>query len=88
MALGAQQGQVLLLVQRQGMLLVLAGLAIGIVGGMALTQLMTTLLFHVSPRDPWTMLSGRRRTHPGLAAGLLSARATRRPGRPSSGAAL
>jgi len=57
MALGAQQGEVLMLVQRQGMVLVLIGLAIGIPAGLALTQLMGALLFHVSPRDPWTMIA-------------------------------
>jgi len=58
MALGARESQVLLLVQRQGMLLVLAGLAIGIVGGLLLTRLMTALLFHVAPYDPMTLLAG------------------------------
>ena len=54
MALGAQQSQVLLLVERQGMLLVLAGLAIGVAGALALTRLMTSLLFRVAPADPFT----------------------------------
>jgi predicted permease len=58
MALGAQSSQVLLLVQRQGMLLVLTGLGIGLVGGLLLTRLMTTLLFHVAPYDPITLVVG------------------------------
>jgi len=58
MALGAQESQVLFLMQRQGMLLVLGGLAIGIVGGLLLTRLMTTLLFHVAPYDPITLGAG------------------------------
>ncbi len=52
MALGAQASQVSLLVGRQGMALVLAGLAVGIGGALWLTQWMGPLLFHVSPRDP------------------------------------
>ena len=56
MALGAQKSQVLLLVQRQGMLLVLAGLGIGLAGALALTRLMNSLLFHVRPTDPATFV--------------------------------
>ena len=58
MALGARPAQVLLLVERQGMLLVLLGLAIGLAGGLLLTRLMTTLLFHVSPTDPLALMAG------------------------------
>ncbi len=74
MALGARPSQVLALVERQGMLLVLAGLAIGIAGGLLVTRLMTTLLFHVSPRDPVRVASGRSDSGCGVAGGLLSAR--------------
>jgi predicted permease len=55
MALGAQRNQVLLLVQRQGMALVVTGLAIGSIGSLPLTRLMRSLLFHVAPHDPWTL---------------------------------
>ncbi|HYL77729.1 MAG TPA: ABC transporter permease [Bryobacteraceae bacterium] len=58
MALGAQKSQVLLLVQQQGMVLVFVGLAIGVAGGLLLTRLMTTLLFHVAPYDPITLAAG------------------------------
>jgi putative ABC transport system permease protein len=58
MALGARPAQVLLLVERQGMLLVLAGLTIGIAGGLLLMRLMTSLLFRVSPSDPFALLAG------------------------------
>jgi len=58
MALGARQNQVLLLVERQGMALVLAGLAIGAAGAVWLTRLMSSLLFHVSPGDPMTLAAG------------------------------
>jgi putative ABC transport system permease protein len=55
MALGAQRNQVLRLVERQGMALVIAGLAIGATGSLLLTSLMRSLLFHVAPQDPWTL---------------------------------
>jgi predicted permease len=58
MALGARPGQVLLLVQRQGMALVMTGLGIGLVGGLLLTRLMSSLLFHVAPRDPFALAAG------------------------------
>ena len=53
-ALGAQWRDVLKLVLTNGMLLVTIGLTIGLVGAFALTRLMTTLLFEVSPTDPIT----------------------------------
>ncbi|HTA69528.1 MAG TPA: ABC transporter permease [Bryobacteraceae bacterium] len=56
MALGAQKAQVLMLVQRQGMALVLMGLAIGVAGALALTPLMTSLLFRVQATDPITFV--------------------------------
>jgi putative ABC transport system permease protein len=54
MALGAQKAQVLMLVQRQGLVLVLVGLGIGLAGALALTRLMTSLLFRVQATDPIT----------------------------------
>ena len=53
MALGARPSRVLLLVEKQGLLLVLAGVAIGAVGGLLLTRLMASLLFHVRPNELW-----------------------------------
>ena len=55
MALGAQRSQVLGLVERHGMALVFAGLAIGATGSLLLTRLMRSLLFNVAPQDPWTL---------------------------------
>ena len=52
MALGARASEVSLLVGRQGMTLVLAGLAAGVAIAVWLTQWMGSLLFRVSPRDP------------------------------------
>ena len=52
MALGARAGQVALEVQRRGMALVVAGLALGVMAALPLTQYLGTMLFRVSPRDP------------------------------------
>ena len=54
MALGAQATDVLKLVVKGGMLLVLVGVAVGLAGAFALTRLMRTLLFAVTPTDAAT----------------------------------
>src|SRR5262245_26897601 len=54
MALGAQAGDVLKMVVRQGLALLLIGIAIGLGGAFALTRLLKTLLFEVSTTDPVT----------------------------------
>ncbi len=54
MALGAQPGHVLGLVLRQAMALTAAGLAIGVVVAVALTRVMSRLLFGISSSDPAT----------------------------------
>jgi putative ABC transport system permease protein len=54
MALGAQRGNVLTLVLRQGLTLVLVGLAIGLAGALVLTRVLTTLLFGIQPTDGLT----------------------------------
>jgi len=56
MALGAQPVDVLRLVIRQGMLLTVAGLAIGIAAGTFVTRVLTDMLFGVTPRDPLTFV--------------------------------
>ena len=52
LALGAQASQVKNMVVRQGMVLAIIGVAIGVGAAFGLAQLMSTLLFGVTPRDP------------------------------------
>jgi putative ABC transport system permease protein len=54
MALGAQRHDVLKLVLRQGILLAAIGVGIGLAAAVALTRLMSTLLFGVTATDPIT----------------------------------
>ena len=55
LALGAQPGQVVRMVVRQGMAVAGAGLAVGLGGAVAAGRLMTGLLYGVSPHDLWTL---------------------------------
>ncbi|HET7585081.1 MAG TPA: ABC transporter permease [Gemmatimonadaceae bacterium] len=55
MSLGARPGQVLAMVLREGGVLVLAGLAIGVVGALVLARYISALLFEVAPHDPATL---------------------------------
>jgi predicted permease len=57
LALGAQGGDVLQMVLRQGTKLALMGVVIGIVAALGLTRLMTNLLFGVTPHDPLTFVA-------------------------------
>ena len=54
MALGAGAPQVLRLVLKEGLRLTLAGLGIGLLGALALTHLLSSMLFEVRPTDPLT----------------------------------
>jgi predicted permease len=54
MALGAQPGNVLLLIIAQGLRPTVVGIAIGLAGAWGLTRLMNNLLYGVRPTDPIT----------------------------------
>jgi putative ABC transport system permease protein len=53
-ALGASRGSILALVMRQGMTLIAAGVVVGLLGAMAASDALVTLLFGVSRIDPLT----------------------------------
>ena len=57
MALGAQHKDVIGLVMKQGALLTLLGVAVGVCAAFALTRLMASLLFGVQPTDALTFIS-------------------------------
>jgi predicted permease len=56
MALGAQRGQVLRMVLRQGMKLVLIGVVLGLAASFATTRMVASHLFGVTPTDPVTFV--------------------------------
>jgi len=51
LALGADRSSILWLVVRHGLALALTGIAIGLIAGLALTQLMASVLYKTSARD-------------------------------------
>ena len=56
MALGASAGDVLRLIFREGLTLTVAGIGIGLVLALAVTRLMASFLFGISPFDPATFI--------------------------------
>ena len=56
LALGAQKWNVLSLVIGRGMRLALFGVGIGVLGALALTRVMSGLLYEVTPTDPLTFV--------------------------------
>lgn len=55
MALGAQPGDVLRMVVREGMVLVVLGVAIGLAGALGSSRVLASLLFEISPWDAATL---------------------------------
>jgi putative ABC transport system permease protein len=62
MALGAQREEVMRMVVRESMMLALIGGAVGLVGALALSPMMKSLLYGVHATDPATLA---------IAAGVL-----------------
>ncbi len=52
MALGAQKRDVLCLIRRQGLILTLVGVSVGLLISWAVTRLLNNLLYGVSATDP------------------------------------
>jgi ABC-type antimicrobial peptide transport system permease subunit len=57
MALGADQGNVLGQVLKQGLVLTSVGLVVGLAGAFAMNRLIASLLFGVQPTDPTTLVA-------------------------------
>jgi putative ABC transport system permease protein len=56
-ALGAHPRQLLRLIIKEGLALAIAGMTLGLAGALALTRLLASLLFGVTPRDPATFVA-------------------------------
>ena len=56
LALGAQSGDVLRLVLGQGVVLALVGIGVGLAAALAITRLLTSLLYGLTPTDPATFV--------------------------------
>jgi putative ABC transport system permease protein len=57
MALGASESEVLSLIGKQGLMLVIVGMGIGLISALGLTRLMAGLLYGITPSDPPTYFS-------------------------------
>ena len=79
MAIGARRGHVLSMVLTEGMKLALIGVAIGLTGAMALSGLMSKMLFQVTPGDPvsYAVTAALLVAIAGLACYIPALRATR-----------
>jgi len=79
MALGANRADILRLMAREGIALLLVGEVIGLATALAFSQLLRSLLFNISPRDPLTFLCvGSLLAIVALIATLVPARAATR----------
>jgi ABC-type antimicrobial peptide transport system permease subunit len=57
LAIGADRSQVLGMVLWQGFSLAVVGIVVGLIGALALTRLMQSLLYEVRPNDPVTFVA-------------------------------
>jgi len=57
MALGATRADVLGMVMRQAFVVAAAGVALGLLGSVALTRVLTAVLYGVTPRDPLSFIA-------------------------------
>ena len=57
MAVGAHGGDILRLILREGLTLSVAGLIVGLLGALALTRFLSSLVFGISPTDPITFVA-------------------------------
>jgi predicted permease len=79
LAIGADRAQVIRMILGQGVGLTAVGLVVGVVGAVALTRLMTSVLYEVDPGDLWTytaVIAGLLGVA-GLASALPALRASR-----------
>jgi ABC-type antimicrobial peptide transport system permease subunit len=57
LALGAKRSEIMRMILRQGLVLAVAGAALGLAGALIVSHLMAGLLFGVTPTDPLTFVS-------------------------------
>jgi putative ABC transport system permease protein len=86
LALGATRARVVALVMLQAARLTTVGIAIGIAAALAGARLLSTLLFGISPRDPWTLTGVALMLT--LVVGLSTLAAARRAARIDAAVAL
>jgi len=55
LALGAARREILLMVMREGAVIAVAGIVIGLAGALITGQLLRGFLFGIGPTDPWTL---------------------------------
>ncbi|HEX6213833.1 MAG TPA: FtsX-like permease family protein, partial [Vicinamibacterales bacterium] len=56
-ALGASRGDIIRLVMREGGLIAVAGVIVGLLSGVLAARSLSAVLFGVPPSDPWSMLA-------------------------------
>jgi putative ABC transport system permease protein len=87
-ALGAEPNRILRLVVGRGLWLAGIRTAIGLAGALAVTRVLSSLLYGVSPADPATFAGGRRSAARNRSTGFRDSRPPRRQSRSYGGSAL